>query len=364
MRRENQQDRSKYSRRTILHSLGSSSTLLGLGLVGTASAQSGSELIVTHKRGDKPVKTKRVPKSWKRHVDNASKAKGEIFRKHADRRDVKAISLSPVEDRYGGKRGFNIHVRVATNQAKRDLPDSSRGIRTIFSDYVKPEDHACYNNGDQDACPGGVTFNGGGTSGSQYFYDKDNDGYREPHILTAAHIFGDPCFNHLGDTATQTNDDWGTVEAHSGSLDAVVCSPNSGFSVDNRIIEQNDTKQVAGHVSEYGLKDMCANNEYVYKTGKETGTDFGPVQECEVTTAGCDDLRGEGVHYSLDSSGGDSGGPVYDIDGDDAYMVAIHKGAWNKYDTDCEGDSVKSESVGPSAYEINNAFGGAFVQGI
>lgn len=239
MPRDTKRDGSEYRRRTVLRTVGGSSAIIGLSnLLGTAGAQSGRTLIVTHKRGDKPIKTKSVPKEWKNHADNASQAKSEFVRRYSNRDDVKTVSLMASQERYGGKRGFNIHARVTTDEAKQELPDSVRGVPTAFSNFVPiEEDGACYNTGDWDDCPGGVTFDGNGTSGSQYYYDTDGDGFGEPHILTAAHLFGDPCDHILvGKTADQTDDEWGTVEAQSGSLDAVVCSPNSGYGVDNHII--------------------------------------------------------------------------------------------------------------------------------
>lgn len=362
MAQNSNHDASPYSRRTVLRTVGGSSAFIGIGLVGSASASDGQEKIVTHKRGDTPVKTKDVPKEWKSHVDTASKAKSELAQNYGNRNDVKTFSLRRADERYGGKHGFTIHVRVTSNQAKDELPDSARGVPTSFSEYIPPKpDGSCYNTGDWDSCPGGVTFNGGGTSGSQFYHDYDGDGNREAHILTAAHLFGDECSDQVGDTATQTNDDWGTVKAHSGPLDAVLCHPNSGFGVDNRIIQQTGDIDVVGHVTKSGLQDMCTNNEYIGKMGKATGNHSGTLEECEYKASTCDDLKGEGVKYSIEAAPGDSGGPVYDTRDGDAYMVAIHEGSWNEFDTDCDGDPVKSTSIGPSAYSIIDTFGGAFI---
>jgi hypothetical protein len=81
------------------------------------------------------------------------------------------------------------------------------------------------------------------------------------------------------------------------------------------------------------LKDMAANGETVYKQGKTTGRLEGAVLE----------VRNDGMFVLIDCdrSGGDSGGPYFDVnDYGNAYAVGIHNRAG---DTDTESKGTTME---------------------
>lgn len=80
------------------------------------------------------------------------------------------------------------------------------------------------------------------------------------------------------------------------------------------------------------LKDMAANGEAVYKQGKTTGRLGGRVLE----------VRNDGmfVLINCDRSGGDSGGPFFDVtDYGNAYAVGIHNRAGDT-DTESKGTTM------------------------
>ncbi|MFB6235923.1 MAG: trypsin-like serine protease [Halopenitus sp.] len=318
--------------------------------------------IVTHKSGDKPAKTKLVPKIWKDHLDTTRRARQKMVDQYRGKKHIRGFGIISVEDYYGGKRGFGVAVKTSLKVGY--LPSEVLGIPIVEKEYIEPKYMHCYNTGDYDNLPGGVILDGVGSSGSQYYIDPDGDGAYDQHMLTAAHLAGDQCNDLTGTTITQTDDDWGTVKTQSASLDAITCKPNSGFDVSNKIKEESGTKTVAGFVTKNGLADMQATGELMYKMGMETGEEVGYIDEMEVSSGpDCSDFNGEGVKAKIDVAQGDSGGPMYDVDGSDAYIIGISSTATDKKanDTDCEGDTVYSRTMGPTAYEINNVFGGQFI---
>jgi len=355
------------SRRKVLKATPTAGALVGLAGAGNVVSAKETVKIVTHRRGNKPVKTKQVPEQWLSHLNTARQVKEHLANRYGHRRDVKVFALTSDEQTYGNKRGFAVSVEVMSEEAKSDLPKKINDIPIKFENYEVRKYMSCYNTGDFDNVPGGVIFGGGGTSGSQYYIDTDGDGTYEEHHITAAHVIGDPCFDQTGTTVTQDGDDWGEAVLQSGSLDTIACEPYSGFDVDNEIKEESDSVVVAGYVTKNGLADMDTYNEKVYKTGRETGTVDGYIENLEESSGAfdCTDYRGEGVEVDIDVSAGDSGGPMYDKDNGDAYMVGlVSAGHGNTDRTDCEGDEILRYTEGPSAYEITNALRGQFTQPI
>lgn len=335
--------------------------------MGSARAYKDTVTIVTHKAGDKVVNTKKVPRNWKEHADLAADVRTELGKQYANREDIGYLSLAPSNNKFGERWGFRVEIEASSQSARNVIPDEVNGIpvKAVEPEERVLEGNACYNEKVYDDTPGGVTFDGA-TAGSQYYIDYDGDGSFEQTMLTAGHVIS---FNHcdtniVGNNVTQHHEDWGEVVDHRSSLDVAACAPTQyGKSVDNHIQQTFDKLVVSGHVTESGLQDMVANEEYVWKTGIMTGTTSGKVDKMYEGGSGCGGYNNEGVRSKNDSSSGDSGCPVYDVRGDEAYMIYVHNqgGETTTGDTDCEGQEITAYSHGASAYEIIDEFGGAFV---
>lgn len=202
-------------RRSVMKTVGASVSLAGI----TGVAQSaGSEVeIVTHKKGNKPIVKKKVPEAWLDHTKKARVTKRSIESSYRQRGDVKSFALSSYDETYGGKRGFQIIVKVTSDQAKRVIPDRKNGIqiKTISYENPNPTGLACHGGSKYDYLPGGVAIeNETQTTGSMFHADLNGDGSVSKHLLTCAHGFGDECGDDLtGSVVQHQGDDWGGSES-------------------------------------------------------------------------------------------------------------------------------------------------------
>lgn len=334
-------------------------------VLGTADATSDEVEIVTHKSAGRIAKTKFVPRSWKEHLDLVRDVRDLVANNYQKNLPgVKNTGIISSDDFYGGKRGFAVEIEAATERARKSVPDSVQGIpiKKVEPTNWKPMCSACYNEGTYDLTPGGVEFNDIGSCASIYYLDYDNDDYYEKTMLTAAHVVGS-CSDQLnGNSVNQGCESWGEVVDYNWTLDAVACNPTADYkAVDDIIQEENDTETVVGHVTESGLAEMQSSGETTYKTGKDTGTEYGVVKKTNIGDNSCMGFDGHGIKVSNDVTRGDSGGAIYDIDDGDAYMMSVtSKGGNDTGSTACDGDPIYEYTKGPGAYEINNRLGGFF----
>lgn len=154
------------------------------------------------------------------------------------------------------------------------------------------------------------------------------------------------------------------MKVQSGTNDAVLARPYSGYNMGNDIVEEDDNMPtVSGYVTKNGILDFDSVNKTVYKTGISTSTESGHIKNAEVSGGECNDYGGEGIAYDMDQAGGDSGAPVYDLrDGDEeAYMVGIAVAAWNDTGNNaCNTSDIYANCIGPSAYNLTDVFNGQF----
>lgn len=197
----------KNSRRAFLKRTGLSATLVGF--VGSASATEYVE-IVTHVQGDQPKFTKEVPKSWVDHHEAAKQAKETLRNKYFNTEGFSRVSVGPFDHYFGGKRGFAVYVGITSSDLADQLPSNVNGVPVVTEEYEEPTNlSACYNDINKDDVPGGIIFDGTGTSGSQFYIDTDGDGSYEQYLMTAAHVTGDECYDQTGTDVTQKDDTWG-----------------------------------------------------------------------------------------------------------------------------------------------------------
>lgn len=135
-------------------------------------------------------------------------------------------------------------------------------------------------------------------------------------LMTAYHVIGGDCGNDIsGDAADQSCTKWGNVIDYDDDVDYAVIEPDSSYDAERKIREPDGTEyEIAGHYGETTICDFAANGTYLRKVGTSTGLHEGRVQNCHVQRSSCPSLDGHGVETSIETAGGDSGGPVYRLD--------------------------------------------------
>lgn len=364
------------TRRQVLGTVGGTG-LLGVTGVGGSIASDDKVEIVTHRSANGPEKTKKVPRSWAQNYNNTLRAKRNLEQRFRDRDGYSGAAITASDQFFGGKRGFGVDLFISSSATLRgNVPDTSNGIPVHVSDPIKPKlagcftQDACHNESVFDSTPGGVTFDGA-TSSSIFYIDKSGDGYyTDSMMLTAAHII-DPshCDTETFDyssTITQHCETWGEPYWASPRRDVVLCEATaSGKSVDNHIQDASgNSYPVTGHVTESGIADMISTGETAHKTGIMTGDTSGPILRMNLgDSTNCHDWNLEGVEVDVYGTSGDSGGPIYDIDGNDAYMISVFSttGSGSPGITDCTGQEYNYYCYGTAAYELVDYFNGSFV---
>jgi len=360
---------SNVSRRQVLKNISAAGGLY-LASTGTSATEviDDSVQIVTHQSAEGPKKTKQVPASWLQHYQNVRRVRDNLINEYINRNEVVEIGITGSDRQFDGKGGFDIQVKVDPSMPV-DLPSVIQGINIQTKEAIVRTPHCgdgCYNTGDYVDTPGGVDFDGG-TSGCQYWLDTDNDGYYEKKtMLTSNHLFGQ-CNDNDGEEVYQNGNKWGVVSDHSELLDIACCEPNSSHTVENQIVTSDESYTVSGFVTENGIADMEADERLIAKMGKMTGETYGTISKHGNYRGDyeCVNWGGEGVRASFDSTCGDSGGPWYDIDGSDAYIIGINWGGGDptgRYD--CENQEIDSSIDATSGYVINDVFNGAFIKPI
>jgi len=279
---------------------------------------------------------------------------------------VKTLSLTSIDEQIHGRRKFAVKIEIDPGASGVSVPSQIGNVPVVVEDYKQRKPmRLCHGDDTYDILPGGVTLNGG-TSGSSYFLDYDDDGSVEQLHLTAGHLFGDNCSNQEGSTVDQNSNSWGTVEIHDKSNDTALCAPTDfSAEVKEEIQEENGTTEIVGYVTKNGLGDLSSQESTVYKTGVKTRTRNGKVEDLDVygTSPDCADYDGEGVGLSIDTYPGDSGGPIYDKGSYGASLIGITSAGFYKsdYKATCVPDEfVLTRTEAPTAYHIQDVHGGSF----
>jgi hypothetical protein len=348
------------------------SFLTATGSLGVASL-TGIETVgaLTYKRrvpkyfdGDEVVETMKVPQAWIDQDNQAQEALENLNASYMSKDGVMETGLVRSEQTFGGKNGFDIEVVVDETQPTPDLPDAVSGV-TVRVKEAKPDNKLleCKNTGNLSDYPGGINIfddspdsstRSAGTSGYRVVYEGSE------YILTAAHTFED-CGWSRSDETYQLDYQLGEVYTGDIGADLVLSDASANnFDIINKIREPDGTfRSISGYASESEISNRVSDFFDGYrKIGIATGKTTGGLGKKDITKDNCYDLRGEGVRGSADAAKGDSGGPAYSVENNDAYLLYhVSQGAGENvdYTIDCGGTQYPyKKCVGTAAYWVNN----------
>lgn len=115
------------TRRKMLKNMGAGATAVGIGSGVVIASDRGDSITITRDKNG-PVREKSVPRKWNEHRKRARAATERFSQTHSDTPGIKLIGKGRGPDTFGGKRGFQINVRVEPNEFKGSLPEQVDGI--------------------------------------------------------------------------------------------------------------------------------------------------------------------------------------------------------------------------------------------
>lgn len=181
---------------------------------------------------------------------------------------------------------------------------------------------------DYQSIPGGCKITSGTNVGTVCtpINHETKDGFK---MLTAGHVHRNRNYWQQGSSDYQLYDgayvedgheDWGWFEPYGGDTEFSWTLANDNGGKD---------WVISGSVSWYGVELLIENETNIYSQGARTGRDVGNITEKEETIDGV-----RNVYNNSEGGTGDSGGPVYEVDDDSAYIINII----NRVATDLDGD--------------------------
>lgn len=356
------------TRRSVLKGLGAST----IGLSGMTSFAKGSSpaTIQVPKlvSGDKVYEYMTVEKDWYQHTQHATEARDRFSKANSEVPGVFSISLVRSSKKYGGHNGLKIHVQTENSEAAKALSSEFEEIPVTFGS--KPEKHgrACTNAENNTSIQGGelVGCKETGARGSicaPVYYNGNHQ------LLHCAHVFWDQCSDNESNLEGRTADvrdlngnttDIGTVEEADMNGDFVRIDPYSDVSPQDIIDDNDGLVPIRGSVTKVTLdrwlSDAKSNRPMLYQMGVNTGRTSGRLAALNYEeNPSCTNFdNGHGVYTWADFGEGDSGGPTYWDDGEDAWMVNITTNYYYTHDWGCNGGSIGTDSCGTGAYHLSD----------
>lgn len=367
---QNSANESTWNRREYLGAVGGSVAGISAlaSLQGVAKGAGGSSDRVTIpiiKKGDTVVKEKEVPRKWFNHVQNARQAKQATVNQYKSHPGVVSVSRVRSKHRYGGRDGFNIQVGVRPDRARPELPDQVNDIPVKVVEESRFTPTACEVTDKVTPVPGGVEINpdqgGFGTTGIKV---EQGGSY---FMLTAAHLWDNQCSESIRGEACDIEDGsyFGSVDEFDREADYALVTP-VGYNADDYIREDDGFAiaqyPVGGYYTSSGVDTLITDGKSARSMGIVSGETSGTVEE-NGTWQGWDCVNFEyyGVGIDVHTIDGDSGGPVYRIEGDYAIMVTINQygdatGTWSGT---CNGASSLDDNTfarGTGFYHLHDSY--------
>lgn len=353
-RTDRNSERDDVNRRTFLRATGTG-IALGSVSVGTAvGAEDGNyRTIVTHRTHGTAARTKQVPEKWYDQKERSERAVAELTDRFRNRDDVRSVGIGISDRTVGGMSMKEVKVVVPKSGTEADIPDRKNDVPVAVSREGPLQDTAYRN--DYDPVPGGVLMNGtydveatttckvekGGSTymmNCRHVFTVDDDSVDEPSCSYDDTV-GDPAdqnYDYIGDVAE-------AFVHHDVALVPLESNNRGGFS--DTIVNQSG--YIEGYVTKDGISDMQSSGETTHKRGIATGASTGEVLKYEITSfCGNGNYLSTLVKTSNTTEGGDSGGPIYDVDtlnGQD-YLFIISPSTQAKNDN----------SFGSAAYSLHN----------
>jgi hypothetical protein len=313
------------TRRKFLGTLGVSG--VGLAELGPL-LRSGDDpvTLVVAKLGDEPLRTETVPARWYRQTKRAERVADQLKRTLLPEPGVTSVGVG-LGDRYvGDLRTKAVSVGTRPGGASVTIPDEVDGVPVVEDRGETVEFTNCYEK-DYDPVPGGVTVEDIDSKGSTCCRCW-RDG--TPYLLTVRHLVAsgacdDDTSAGVGDYIYQNGDYIGTVEDVYVEHDSALVNWDSNGSRDSYSADVVDSSvEIEGHVTKDGLSTLQSNGSYIDRRGIASCKDTHQVEKyaedywCNDTNVVLTEL----VYLSGSASSGDSGGPVFNPDGDSTAPLA------------------------------------------
>lgn len=358
------------SRRKIIKSIGAGSTAVWFALPVSGNVESQKRIVTQRQRGG-VYETQKVPRRWYEHEKEVDRAYTELqgSLKHENTIDSTAVEIT--ERKIAGMRVSSPVAKVKSDKGDNkdqpagdvQIPEEIGGIPINVREA--PEEKGltnCYNAATFDPVPGGVWMEGTGTDPlGTTGCTVERDGIQ--FMWTAAHLFMDNSrCGWAGREADQWNGELGMRSAGNYREDWAVVAPAAGINLSTSIWNSDEDSPfgVRSYLTYDGLGYWMSNGIIVHKQGRTTGSLTGEITERRADdTVSCVNTGGSGVAVSVDTVGGDSGGPIYGITNhhrNEATMIASTSGGTSRRwfaSYDCSPDSaVYSRTFGWPAYRM------------
>jgi hypothetical protein len=297
--------------------------------------------IVTARSGpeNSPEATAMVPVKWHKHNQAIWDVHNEIGPGLAELPFVFDVYLGRAEQTIGGLGYLQYVIEVlesATEEERDQLPDDLKETGAdipddlVISSIRKQETSGeakplnCSGQFSTDPYHGGLMLNGKGVGTSGY---RMTDGSNE-YMMTANHVVASGCNVDIGFTPdTITGDGIGPVhdghKVHDWAIFGV--DQSSGITdISNKIwYDGNYNTSIDGYKTQSGLNQMIGKNGQVWKQGQVTGFHKGVLRGTgSWGGTGCILMDGKGVKVEVPTGEGDSGGPLWDQDSGNAYVIS------------------------------------------
>jgi len=342
------------TRRSLLRNAGLALTAGGVGCLDRGTRTTRIPVLAS---GGSTVHSRRVPRTWHRHVAEVRRVRQVIEAELSGEDGVGGVKIVRSDDRYGDLRGLELAVELY--RSVTPIPTEIEGIPVTNENALERGLSACFNEGDFDPVPGGVVVEPGGvsrfgTTCCRTFVDD------ERRLLTAAHLWNACSAASRGEPLFQSDRRIGRVESFHRGYDVAVVDPGDRVEVADTIKLETDRRlPVSGTLTEWGVALYLAEGKEILNMGVSSGLTRGRLSAAYVEEGWnqCVDFDGHGVEARYQNVEGDSGGPVFVVHEGRAYLVAAQQMWVDRLGTDCGDNVVGDRGRGTAAYHLADELG-------
>lgn len=311
--------------------------------VGQASGKGPTKTIVVADSLDGSKKTREASKSWYNHTLAVERKAENLKDRILKDPTVSSIGVDRAESATGGFRNKSIRVGLKKRSTNATIPEDIGGTPVNVHEN-ESEKYNCYS-GSYDDLKGGITVESGTLTGRAY-----NSRESEWQMVTARHLFKKCDTSSLEGTDVYRG--WekiGTIDTDMVEYDAVSFTPTTSYS--DEIVDED--ANIDYYITEDGVRTYQSDGTTFKARGKIACSTSGlTINSYDNDLVLCDD-NGQIQHDMIYidqhfSDDGDSGGPIYLDEGNEAQMLMLISGG-----IDTDGSSY---SFGSSAYSLHETW--------